>query len=738
MLWFNELIRKFRNFPLNNESLDEVIVIFEDLFEQYNEKDNFFSSLESSTCEDADASLALIQLKEIEKVKIDTLIKEIRNDLKYNFFSSLLQKKENLELIKKLKELLIKFEKKIVEQNQELLYLEKNKLLIIEESKIDNNGITNVKNFFNFLNERIINDAFLLKEINLNAFENKKNFLKKIWELKSETNQEIEGLNQKNKELENQGKKVFEKLFKEEIITQFILSFWAFRVKNNNNEYTIDLEDRDLKNETNKFDENFAFSFKLIDDVFDKYLKRIIKNEEKICTNIFQKFSDQKKNFESEQKESIKNKEENEENIKKFQEILEEQNQEVIKYQKEIEAKIKQVNDLKKRKKNIENKKNTYLEDWELNKNNFENQILIEKDLDRKKAKKQYLNKLKELIKEIEESIKKKNNDITELEDNILRYKTELSINNNRIKKSEETIDKIRTFFEQNKHVMLFELKKIKEKWIKKVAKNQKDFIEFLKKNNKLEDTKFIECLENCWRVNENEILLFNEKFNIKNNLQVIKEENEKIENKFKDDFKVLEVDFKLREKKIIESATKIIANNFHKSLRKINQSKIKNIETQTEINPEEGKTNWLEQKLDEQNKTNKKLEFQIKFCEEKLISIKELHEDEIKDLVVILEKIGFLLITGKKEIEEECEKLKNSLNARIQKKEKEIKIQLNELEIKLASLNELLSKISNEIPSSYFSFLTESQDKKESNWYEINLDNVSKQNLQVKQKNNL
>ncbi|WP_425381282.1 hypothetical protein [Spiroplasma endosymbiont of Polydrusus pterygomalis] len=712
MSWIDKLrlLKIFKNFPLNKESLDAVIAVFEDLFEEYIEKDDFFSNSKPTTSQNIDASLPLMQLKEITKTNLDVLIKEIRNDLKYNFFTYFFQKKENLKLIKKLNELIIECNNKIKEQNQQLLFLEQNKLSINEQSKINNNNVvvTNIENYFDFfvsLNKRIINDVNFLEKMSLTVFENKKIFLKNTRELKNEIDQEVKKLSQKNRELENQSKKIFLKLFKEEIITQFILSFWAFRVKNNNHEYTINLEDKDLKGETNESIKGFSVSSKLIDDVYNKYLIKIIKNEEKIYTDIFKKFSVQKKNFESEQAETIQNKAKIEAKIEQLQKNIEEQKQKAIKFQAEVITKRTQIKNLEKRKKQIKTKKITYWQDQKLNKNNFEDQILIEDNLDSKNAKKQYLNKLEKLIDEKECYVKTKNSDITELEYDIIRDKTELDINNNRIKKIDEKNRKIQAVFQENKHRMLSELQKIKEKWIKKIDKNQKEFIDFLNKFNKLEDEKFIKCLEECWIINENEILLFNEEFNIKNNLQVMKQQSEKIENDFKNNFEVLKVSFELEEKAIIKNANEEIIKNSRKFLMETSQLKIKTAETQTEINGKEGKTSWSQQKIDEQaelEKQLKKCQDEKKDLENKLILIKEEHEEEVNDLSTRLENIGISLITKKKLTEEKCKELKNKFNSKLQKKEEQdLQNQLFEQEIKLLVENDICAEINKEIPIS-------------------------------------
>lgn len=70
-------------------------------------------------------------------------------------------------------------------------------------------------------------------------------------------------------------------------MTKFILSFWAFRVKNNNHEYTIDVENRNLENDTNESNEKFSFSFKLIDDVFNKYLQKLLIMKQKYVLMYF-------------------------------------------------------------------------------------------------------------------------------------------------------------------------------------------------------------------------------------------------------------------------------------------------------------------------------------------------------------------------------------------------------------------------------------------------------------------
>ncbi|BET37448.1 hypothetical protein [Spiroplasma ixodetis] len=121
------------------------------------------------------------------------------------------------------------------------------------------------------------------------------------------------------------------------------------------------------------------------------------------------------------------------------------------------------------------------MQDLEENKNNTENQIFIPNISDDKKGKKQYLKEIDVVIKKKNSDIKKNNDYIVELQDNITRHDTELIINDKKIKKIEDKINKIEDFFKQNKHTMMFEIKKIKEKWIKNISKDQKIFINFLK-----------------------------------------------------------------------------------------------------------------------------------------------------------------------------------------------------------------------------------------------------------------
>lgn len=277
--------------------------------------------------------------------------------------------------------------------------------------------------------------------------------------------------------------------------------------------------------------------------------------------------------------------------------------------------------------------------------------------------------------------------------------------------------------------MMLSELQKIKEKWIAKIVKNQKEFIKFLKEKNKLEDTIFIECLDECWRVNEDKISLFNEKFNIKNNLDVMSDESKKIVDKFKADFEVLEANFKSEENKIIESTNKEIEDNFQKCLGKINQSETKSIEeTQTEINTEKGETCLLEQIINKQQKTIKILEFENENLQKTIISIKEINDDEVKELTARLREIEALLRKEQKETEKKCDELRNKLRSKLQpKKEEETKTELNESEIKLTYINQLLSRVSNKITS------LQSENKNEQNWGKINLNEANRLDLQVK-----
>ncbi|WP_342253328.1 hypothetical protein [Spiroplasma endosymbiont of Zeiraphera isertana] len=69
--------------------------------------------------------------------------------------------------------------------------------------------------------------------------------------------------------------------------------------------------------------------------------------------------------------------------------------------------------------------------------------------------------------------------------------------------------------------------------------KIKKTFFIFLKKINKLEDTKFIQFIENYWKNEENKkkILLFNENYNIENNIISIEKQNNQIKEKIKKTF---------------------------------------------------------------------------------------------------------------------------------------------------------------------------------------------------------
>lgn len=239
-----------------------------------------------------------------------------------------MRKKENLKLIRQLDYFLIELDSKIKEQNEKFFSLEKNKTLIEQNkiNKVSQNStefteITDYFNLFNFLSETISNDIIFLKTINLNIFENKKEFLKKTRELKIKIDKEIRRLYQKNEELENKKEKIFENLFKEEVMTQLILSFWAFRMKSGDEYKLILNEDKDLKS---KFDKNFVFFFELIDDIFNRYIKKIIKNEERIYNDIFEKYNDREKELISEQEEIIKTKDKVKESIELFKNELEE------------------------------------------------------------------------------------------------------------------------------------------------------------------------------------------------------------------------------------------------------------------------------------------------------------------------------------------------------------------------------------------------------------------------------
>lgn len=62
-------------------------------------------------------------------------------------------------------------------------------------------------------------------------------------------------------------------------------------------------------------------------------------------------------------------------------------------------------------------------------------------------------------------------------------------------------------------------------------------------------------------------------------------------------------------------------------------------------------------------------------------------------------------------------------------KKAEEIKIQLNEFEIKLTCINELINIVSNKISS------WQLEDKNQQNWDEINLDEANGLDLQIKKR---
>lgn len=709
-LFIDEITKIFRNSsPLSDENLDEVIKVFEDFFNEYNEnKSN-------------DVTLQLSQLKKIKEANLDKLINEFIDDLKYEFFSYFCEKKENLKLTKKLNNFLIEIDKEIIKQNQELLSLEKNELLT-EQNKFkktnqDNTAVVNIKDhfsFLSFLSETVNNDISFLKDIKLKFFDNKKDFLSELRKLKSEINKENEKLCQKNKKLENQTEKIFEKLFKEEIMTQFILSFWAFRIKNEGHEYKLKLEDKDLKNKPN---EDFSFFLDLIDIIFIQYIKKNIQNEEKICDRIFQKLNDQKKYFQNEQEENIKNKEKVAETIEKLQKELDELNQEITKYKKELNKGKNQIENLKKQWKDIKNKKTTYLQDWKANKHNFENQAFTENDLGDKKGKKQYLNRIENEIQKIEKYIKSNDNSIKDLEDNIERYKTELKINNKKIETIEKKINKEEINFEKNKYMMMSKLKKLKEKWINKISINQKKFIVFLKTINKLEDITFIEFFENYWEIAEKNPLVHNDKFNIKNHLQNIKEQNEQTENKWQDMLEKSSTDFKLNEEKIIENATKEMKKISLECLRKINTSKLVTTETQTEINQEGNNGSWQEQKNQEQMETIEKLQIQIEEYEKKLILIKQEHEDETQKSFKTLESIKMIFKKDFISIRSKCDKLKFQLDQKNTIiKEQQIIAELNEEEIKLLHTNTIVDDIIQENPTLERSFFQEAWDNINSN----------------------
>ncbi|BET39598.1 hypothetical protein [Spiroplasma ixodetis] len=633
MPWKN-IFKINKNYSINDENLDSVIEIFEEFFKEYNDKNNFFSNSEDIDFDNPNTSAQLNQLKEIKKIELNKLINELKNDLKYNFFSNFWEKKENLKLIKKLKDFL-KFEinNKTIEQNNELLKLEQNKSLIEVSSinknnKRENNNIINFQDYFTyftFLLKKINNDINYLKEINLNLSFNKKEFLNQLRELENLTSNKIQELYKRNEKLENINKNIFEKIIKENIITQLILSFWAFRMKNNDDKYKLVSENKFNKNES---DENYEFFFKLIDFIFNEYINQIIKNEEKIFDNIFKKYDDKKSYLINEQDEYNKNIKENEENIDKFNQKVDQENAKILTIKKENENMEKIIQNLKNRKKDIKNKRKNCEQDWEENKNNLENQIWIKTTFDKKITKKQYLNEIETIIKKNEDNIKKNINEVEKLEDNIIRHKTEIIINNKKLKKIKEKNNKIKFSFKENKYIMMYELKKIKENWIKNISENQKTFFIFLKKINKLEETKFIQFIENYLKNEENKknILLFNENYNIENNIISIEKQNNQIKEKIKKTFENIKENFELKENEIIVKLNKEIIGNFKKTINTINQSEFVNIETQTEKNPENTKNSWQEQKL-------KKIKQENEILTKKISEINKIFEEEKTEL---------------------------------------------------------------------------------------------------------
>lgn len=640
MPWKN-IFKINKNYSINDENLDSVIETFEEFFKEYNDKNNFFSNSEDIDFDNPNTSAQLNQLKEIKTIELNKLINELKNDLKYNFFSNFWEKKENLKLIKKLKDFL-KFEinNKIIEQNHELLKLKQNKSLIEDTStnknnKKENSNIINFQDYFTyftFLLKKINNDINYLKEINLNLSFNKKEFLNQLRELENITINKIQELYKRNEKLENINKNIFEKILKENIITQLILSFWAFRMKNNDDKYKLVLENKINKNES---DENYEFFFKLIDFIFNEYINQIIKNEEKIFDNIFKKYDDKKSYLIKEQDEYNKNIKENEENIDKFNQRVDQENEKILIIKKEYENMEKIIKNLKNRKKDIKDKRKNCEQDWEENKNNLENQIWIKTTFDKKITKKQYLNEIETIIKKNEEIIKKNTNEVEKLEENIIRHKTEININNKKLKKLKQKNNQIQFSLKENKYIMMYELKKIKENWIKNISENQKTFLVFLKKINKLEDTKFIQFIENYWINDENKkkILLFNKSYNIENNIIYIEKQNNQIKEKIEKTFENIKEKFELKENEIIVKFNKEIIGHFKETIKNINQSEFVNIETQTEKNTENAKNSWQEQKNEELEQKLKKIQEENEILTEKISEINKIFEEEKTEL---------------------------------------------------------------------------------------------------------
>ncbi|WDA54923.1 MAG: hypothetical protein PPFGHCPK_01404 (plasmid) [Spiroplasma endosymbiont of Drosophila atripex] len=263
---------------ISEADLQEIINNFEENFKEWKEQKNFFNNSKEIDFKNPNASAQMMALKEINKNKIDDLINELRNDLKYNFFSYFWEKKEDLNLIIKLKDISKEIDNKIIKQNHQLLELEKNKSLIEQEKNYENDNFFDSKNSLNYLSsfiKEINSDILFLKEINI---KNKKFFLKELRELNNKIKNDIKNMYYEIQELESKNNNIFEKIYSEAIMTNLISSFWSFRKKNNDDKYEL-IENIKTKNKTNQ---NFLYNFELIDIIFNKYIEYIIKNEEKI------------------------------------------------------------------------------------------------------------------------------------------------------------------------------------------------------------------------------------------------------------------------------------------------------------------------------------------------------------------------------------------------------------------------------------------------------------------------
>ena len=93
----DKIINSFRKRKINIVSetvLQEIIDNFEENFKEWKEQKDFFNNSKQISFENPNASAQMMALKEIKKNKIDDLISELRNDLKYIFFLIFEKKKK--------------------------------------------------------------------------------------------------------------------------------------------------------------------------------------------------------------------------------------------------------------------------------------------------------------------------------------------------------------------------------------------------------------------------------------------------------------------------------------------------------------------------------------------------------------------------------------------------------------------------------------------------------------------